>query len=148
VSTNTQTGLSVLSVVGVLRLGEWTSACRYIAHGALISSRGVITLFLWSLGTRPVKSCCGLRIIRNTTAADVDADTLLFQGPDGLDDTHTILRQELLFYAKLGITVSVKHAGKQRGRRTSGGASVCACVRLRACVCVRACVRCRLRLHA
>ena len=84
-----------------------------------------MTLFLWLLGTRPLRSCCGLRKIVTTSA------------PDGLADTHTILRQELLFYAKLGITISVKHARKQRARRRSNGS----CVRSFVRACVRACVR-------
>lgn len=82
---------------------------EYFVHVSLISARGIVTLGLWALGTRPVRSCCGICAITTSSA------------PEGLEDTHTILRQELLFYTKLGITVSVKHARKQRARRRSGG---------------------------
>ena len=86
--------------------GTDTADWEKFLHVILISARGIVTLVLWLFGTRPVRSCCGLRKIQITEASD---------------DIHTILRQELLFYTKLGITVSVNHARKQRRRQRMNG---------------------------
>ncbi len=37
--------------------GDWEPSWLRIVHVALISARGVVTLGLWVLGTRPVRVC-------------------------------------------------------------------------------------------